>query len=494
MAENSIDTQNSAIMTPANRTLCTIGGFLLCLLPFMMTGSTPPTQLERIKENGFLQMISINGPSTFYEGPFGHAGFEYDLAKAFADDLGVELTVQSKYSLQDILDDLNYHRGHFAAAGLSILESRKQFIQFSAPYSTVTQRVVHQRDSAKPKSIEDLIGKDIIVVAESSHAQLLADIQKDYPDLSWREIADSEMSDMLEMVHNGEAEITIVDSTAFITNSAVYPKASRAFSIAAPENIAWAFPKQGDNTLLKAANTFLEQYKANGKIAELEKKYFSKPPVNAGNALAFSERIEERLPQWEGFFKDSADEHQLDWLFLAAISYQESLWNKDAKSFTGVRGLMMLTNKTAKDLGIKDRTDPQQSIEGGARYFVQMHKRLPKGITEPDRTWMALAAYNVGLGHLEDARVITQRQGGDPNLWEDVKKRLPLLAKRKYYSKTKHGYARGWEPVTYVERIRNYHKILVWHYENKRRQIASDIEKSFPNISEQDGTIVGSQL
>ncbi len=479
---------------PANQTLCTLGGILLCLLPFMMTGSTPPTQLESIKQQGFIQMISINGPSTFYEGPFGHAGFEYDLAKAFADDLGVELTVQSKNSLKDILQELNQHNGDFAAASLSILESRKRFIQFSEPYATVTQRVIYQRDATKPKKITDLIGQDIVVVAESSHAQLLQELNTKYPELSWREIDDSEMSDMLEMVHNGEADIAIVDSTAFITNSVVYPKARRGFSIADPEDIAWAFPKQGDDSLLKAANSFLKKYKASGGIAALEKKYFSKPPVNVSNALAFSESIEERLPEWENFFKTSAEKNDLDWLFLSAISYQESLWNKDAKSFTGVRGLMMLTNKTAKDLGIKDRTDPEQSIDGGARYFVQMHKRLPKGIAEPDRTWMALAAYNVGLGHLEDARVITQSQGGNPNLWEDVKKRLPLLAKRKYYSKTKHGYARGWEPVTYVERIRNYHNILVWHYENKRRQIANDIENSFPTISNKSGKIPAPQL
>jgi len=172
----------------------------------------------------------------------------------------------------------------------------------------------------------------------------------------------------------------------------------------------------------------------------------------------------------------------LDWLFLAAISYQESLWNKDAKSFTGVRGLMMLTNQTAKGLGIKDRTDPEQSIDGGARYFLSRHKRLPEGITEPDRTWMALAAYNIGLGHLEDARVITQRQGGNPNLWDDVKARLPLLAKAKYYRKTRHGYARGWEPVSYVKRIRSYHKILIWYYDNVRKKVEAELKNENNNL------------
>ena len=130
-------------------------------------------------------------------------------------------------------------------------------------------------------------------------------------------------------------------------------------------------------------------------------------------------------------------------------------------------------------MGIRDRTDPKQSIFGGAQYFVQMRNRLPADITEPHRTWMALAAYNVGLGHLEDARVLTQRQGGNPDHWQDVKERLPLLAIKKYYKKTKHGYARGWEPVTYVENIRNYHRILAWHYEHKQR-VANDQKKTEP--------------
>ncbi len=459
-----------------NKAIRVLGGAILCLLPVLMSGSTPPTTLEKVQESGFLRMLSLNGPSTFYEGPFGHAGFEYDLASAFAEDLGVELAILDRSNLSDILNNMGTTDGHFAAAGLSIIESRKKVIDFSTPYSEVTQQVIYQRDTKKPKTVDDIIYKDIVVIRNSSHAATLNALKEKYPELSWREETDAEMSDLLEMVHSGNADITIVDSTAFVSNQSVYPKARSAFNIAEPEKIAWAFPKQGDDSLLNAANSFLEEYIKQGKVVELEKKYFSKPSVDEGSALAFSERIEARLPQWEHFFKESAKEFELDWLFLAAVSYQESLWNKDAKSYTGVRGLMMLTNQTAKSLGIKDRTDPEQSIYGGAKYFTQMHKRIPKGVQEPDRTWMALAAYNVGLGHLEDARVITQSQGGNPDLWDDVEQRLPLLAKHQYYRKTRHGYARGWEPVTYVKRIRNYHNILVWHYENKRRQIAAELE------------------
>ncbi len=465
--KTNITTDTTASANPVVRFL---GTLILCTLPLLMSGSTPPNMLEKVKNHGFIQMLSINGPSTVYEGPFGDAGFEYELAKSFADDLGVELSVITQNNLTDLLESIKLSDAHFAAAGLSITDERKAFTHFTMPYSFVSQLVVYKRDAERPKTIEDLIGKDIIVVSKSSHANTLKNLKVEYPELKWREKDNAEMSDMLEIVHRGDADITIIDSTAFTTNRVIYPRARSGFYLTEPEGIAWAFPKSNDDSLLKAANTFLTRSINNGQVDELVKKYFSRPSIDESNALTLSQRIEERLPEWEPLFKKTAEKYDLDWLFLAAVSYQESLWNKDAKSFTGVRGLMMLTNQTAKGLGIKDRTDPEQSIDGGARYFLSRHKRLPEGIKEPDRTWMALAAYNIGLGHLEDARVITQRQGGDPNLWDDVKARLPLLAKAKYYRNTRHGYARGWEPVSYVKRIRSYHKILIWYYDNLRKK------------------------
>jgi len=171
--------------------------------------------------------------------------------------------------------------------------------------------------------------------------------------------------------------------------------------------------------------------------------------------------VEDRLPKYEAFFRQEAIALGIDWRLLAAIGYQESLWNARAKSPTGVRGLMMLTLVTAKQMKVANRLDPAQSIRGGAKYFSSVLKRVPESVTEPDRTWLALASYNVGFGHVQDARKITQLNGGDPNKWIDVKKSLPLLARKKWYKDTKYGYARGWEPVKYVENIRQYRAYLV---------------------------------
>ena len=129
---------------------------------------------------------------------------------------------------------------------------------------------------------------------------------------------------------------------------------------------------------------------------------------------------------------------------------------------TGVRGLMMLTQNTAQAMGVSNRLDPKQSIIGGAKYFAYVRDQLDDSILEPDRTWFALASYNIGSAHLDDARKLAQNEGLNPNKWLDVKKMLPRLAQKQWYSKTRYGYARGGEPVHFVANIRRYYDILTW--------------------------------
>jgi membrane-bound lytic murein transglycosylase F len=179
-------------------------------------------------------------------------------------------------------------------------------------------------------------------------------------------------------------------------------------------------------------------------------------------------------------FKAEANKYNIDWRLLAAIGYQESHWRSEAVSPTGVKGLMMLTKKTAKQLGIKDRTDPAQSIAGGALYFKQRLKKIASHIQEPDRTWFALASYNVGFGHLKDAQKLTKNNQGNPDKWMDVRKTLPLLSQKKWYKQTRYGYARGKEPVRYVENIRSYYDLLIWLTEENQ------IEKSVMSLKPEE--------
>lgn len=220
-------------------------------------------------------------------------------------------------------------------------------------------------------------------------------------------------------------------------------------------------PLQKTEAIYFAASEFLDTVRNDDMLERYLKNEAAHPQrLDFANMHTFMLYILERLPKFRALFERLAAEYDLDWRLLAAIAYQESHWNPEAVSPTGVRGLMMLTRDTARYVGIANRTDPDQSAKGGAKYFKLVKKKIPQRIPEPDRTWLALASYNVGFGHLEDARILTQRLGDNPDSWQDVKKHLPLLSVQKWHSRTKHGYARGHEPVKYVQNIRNYFSIL----------------------------------
>ena len=200
------------------------------------------------------------------------------------------------------------------------------------------------------------------------------------------------------------------------------------------------------------------------------------------DAGGLQERMRTLLPQYVPLFREAQEATGIEWRLLAAIAYQESQWDPSATSETGVRGLMQLTEDTARHLGVSDLLDPAQSVLGAARYLRDLKEKLPARIPEPDRTWLALAAFNIGLGHLEDARVLAQKQKLNPDLWSDVKKALPLLALPEYYDQAKHGYARGGMPVAFVDRVRGYYDVLLAQQpaQQPRLRMFADVPEPLP--------------
>lgn len=466
----------SVLVIKSILTSCIIGSLLIASSALLVR-STPPTQLETVLATGELHVISSNGPTTYYEGSNGLTGFEYSLIKGFADSLGVKLVIEDQSDIDQMLDSVARQDFHLAAAGLTALESRANAnkVTFSTPFMQVTQQLIYSNRLPQPTSIKDLQNKEVLVVANSSHAERFKALQAQFPELQWRAVINAEMIDLLEMINKGEADYAVIDSSAYDLNRYSYPKAQLAFDVSDPQPLAWAFPTQRDTSLFDAAQQYLGSIKADGTLAKVTEEFFDRhiEEVTTGEAMAFTYRLEQRLPQWIDYMKSAAAEFNLDWHLLAAIGYQESHWQADARSPTGVRGLMMLTKNTAKAMGVIDREDPQESIYGGAKYLSIVLERLPKRIQGEDRLNMALAAYNQGLGHVEDARVLTERMGGNPSKWEDVRKYMPLLAKQQYYSQAKHGYMRGWEPVGFVDNVRNYHKIIAWHQQQEEFRLAT---------------------
>lgn len=439
----------------------------------LLTACSRPTTLEKIEQEKVLHIITRNAPSIYFEDKDGPAGFDYEISKLFADELGVELRLRVANSLGEILSVIDQGYAHFAAAGLAATQERAIRFKFSSAYMDVTPKVVYRLGSSRPRQLSDLVGKRLVVEADSHHIDQLNRLKQDLIDLTWEETEELDTSDLLRQVSEGKIDYAIVDSTELAVHQAYYPKAAAAFDLSQPQDFVWYFPSSTDDSLLQKAETFIAKIKQDGTLLQLKERYFGHlNQLNYVGARTFIHHIKKRLPKYEETFKMEAERQQLDWRLLAAIGYQESHWRPNATSPTGVRGLMMLTRVTAKELGIKNRLNPNASIKGGAQYFAKIKARIPDRIPEPDRTWMALASYNVGFGHLEDARILTQKDGKDPDQWLHVKEYLPLLQKKKWYKQTKHGYARGSEPVVYVQNIRRYYDVLAWM---KQPQAQEDI-------------------
>ena len=444
---------------------------LTLLLATLLSGCGSGDHLQEIKAAGVLKVVTRNGPTTYYEDRHGPTGFEYELAELFAQRLGVRLEIQTEASLDTLLDTVERGRVDIAAAGLTITPDRLERVLFAPAYLDVEMLVLVRDDHPPALSPSDLAGLRLQVLAHSSHAEELRELKSQYPALQWIESEDVETTDLLDALDEGSIDATVIDSNEYIANRAFYPHLRVAFRLGEPTHQAWAVSqRESSGALLQELEAFFGELRSDGRLAQLVERHYSHSEANSlVDSTAFNERTTTVLPRYLDPIQTTADQFDLDWRLLAAISYQESHWNPNATSFTGVRGFMMLTSPTARAMGVSNREDAVQSLRGGARYFVRTHQKIPGRIAEPDRTWFALAAYNVGLGHLEDARKLALKLGKDPDKWADVKEVLPLLSRQQWYSQTRHGYARGSEPVRFVQNIRHYYNLLTWSDVAKQR-------------------------
>src|SRR6202034_3498749 len=329
-------------------------------------------------------------------------------------------------------------------------------------YDQIAQLVVQGRGRLHAHDISALSQSKLVVREGSPQLDLLRSLSRSgMADLSWVALR-ADQPDPLQVVTDGDADYAILDANEFDFAHHLYPAASVAFALPDARPLKWVVPADALD-LAQAANGFFISARASGEFARIARDAgLEARGFDYADAIRFQADISSRLPQLQAMFEEAAQSTGLDWRLLAAVGYQESKWQTRAASADGARGIMMLTPDTASAVGVKDRSDQWQSILGGAKYLAQIIDTIPKRVGEPDRTWLALAAYNVGYGHLEDARVLAQMRGKDPDSWNDVRAQLPLLADEKWYSRVKRGYARGWEPAGFVEQVRQYLAVLEW--------------------------------
>jgi membrane-bound lytic murein transglycosylase F len=387
------------------------------------------------------------------------AEFERELARLFGEHLQAE--VELIPSPPDKIDRaLRRHHAHLAAASLRS-EINVSALHFGPSYQTVRERLVCNRDRNPPRRLSKLQNVRLAVPAGSGQENALKEAKGDLPSLKWESRRNASTEDLIREVSEGTLDCTVANENRYASARNYYSNLVATLDIGAPSRLAWAFSRDVDPELIKEARVFFSRIEMDGTLNRLLDRYYGhNERLQTMDAASFIAKTDTVLPDYRSMFEEAATLTGTDWRLLAALAYQESQWDPLATSYTNVRGMMMLTEDTADRMNVANRLDPRESIIAGAKYLALIKEQLPARIAEPDRTWMALAAYNQGYGHLEDARVLTARMGMNPDSWTDVKKWMPLLNQPGYYETLKYGYARGGEAVILVESIRSYYDML----------------------------------
>jgi membrane-bound lytic murein transglycosylase F len=428
---------------------------LICCLA--LVGLAACTRIEPPETDGRLVVAVRETPAFFQQREGATAsGFEHDLVTAFADSLGLKVKFIKAVDAYELNDLALAGRVHIAAS----MPLGNGSLQFSTPIRTVTQWVIGHDDVLGPQRLTDLAGRTVEVMAGSPLADTLRGLdEKSRPQVV--EVPGVDEMELLARVAEHKAELVAVHEIHLDLGVNFYPELIPLLQLPGKLEIGWAFGGEGAAALRARADAFIAAARADGTLARIHDRYFGHiKRINATGIAQFLDDTKIKLPNWRRHFQSAQDLTGIDWRLLAALAYQESHWDPLATSPTGVRGMMMLTEDTADHLRVTNRLDAQESIRAGARYLAELVEQVPASAKHPDRLWLALSAYNLGMGHFRGARAIAKRMKRDPDIWYDMKQVLPQLARPEIYARLKSGAARGGEAVIMVENIRSYYDIL----------------------------------
>ncbi len=432
-------------------------------------------RLDPPEQAGELVVAVINNPAYYQIEGDKTSGFDHDLAELFAQQLGVKLRFVVASDPARLQALVSGGKAHFATS--SAILANDNGLRYTAPLREARQLLAEHADDPPIESKEDLAGLTIDALAGSQQAEQLQAMNKPSPSFILVSKKNRNEIDLLEQVSLRRSEMAATDELNFNIAQNFYPDIKIAYFLPGNIQYAWAFPENEDRVLFDKAQEFLARIRADGTLARIFDRYFGYiERVGEADVAGFLYRMQTLLPHYRADFIAAQQSTGLDWRLLAALAYQESHWDPTATSPTGVRGMMMLTEDTADHLRVSNRLDPKQSIRAGGKYLAELVDQLPPEIKHPDRLWLALAAYNLGMGHMNGARAIAKGLKRDPDSWYEMKQVLPLLAREKYYNRLKSGRGRGGEAVIMVENIRTYFDILS-RYEPAHKAGATDFSE-----------------
>lgn len=427
--------------------------------------------LDKIKERGSLIAVLENSSTGFFIYKGQPMGYEYDLLELFSKHLGVKLEIRTTASIQEAFETLNRGEADIIAYSLTVTKERKKELAFTDSHYTTRQVLVQRkpdnwnkltRDEIEHRLVRnqvDLIGKQIHVRKRSAYIDRLHNLSDEIGgDIMILEEGDSlETEKLIKMVANGEIDYTIADESVAIVNASYYPNIDVKTPISFPQQIAWAVRKNSDGFVTEI-NQWLADIKKQPTYNVIFKKYFRNSRASLQRAKSDYSSFEgDKISMYDDKIKEAADSLGWDWLLLASQIFQESRFDPYAKSWAGAVGLMQLVPDTGKNYGANNLYDPHQSINAGVNFMRHLDKLWSKTVKDDkERIKFVLASYNVGLGHVTDARDLAMKYGRDPLKWEDnVEYYLLMKSKPEFFRDpiVKSGYCRGEEPVNYVQDI-----------------------------------------
>jgi membrane-bound lytic murein transglycosylase F len=432
---------------------------LLLVLLGIVLATAGCSRLEPPETAGELVVGVLDDPVHYQAaGQADASGFEADLVRAFAEELKLPVRFVPVVTPTELAGLVASGAVHFAAAAPLRPDSS---LRYTASIRGARLLIAQREDALPIADSSDLADQGVAVLAGSPAAVELQRLAVINP-FPIQEVRQDDDIRLLAQVAEGRINAVATDSAHLDVAANFFPELEETQVLTGSVAYAWAFANDDRaETLRRQADRFISRARQSGLLARLQDRYFGHiHRITTQGVTQFIEDMRSRLPRLRQYFLQAAATTGIDWRILAALAYQESHWDTLATSPTGVRGIMMLTEETADRLRVQNRLDPEESIDAGARYLADLINELPAHIGHPDRLWFALAAYNLGMGHLRGARQLAEGMKQDSSSWYEMKKVLPLMARPEYYERLKAGRARGGEAVILVENVRTYYDIL----------------------------------
>ena len=420
--------------------------------------------LTGIKNRQVLRVLTRNNAATYFVWRGQFLGFEYDLMKRFADTHGLHLEMVVPNRWGDLIPTLNAGGGDLIAASMTITDARrKQGVEFTSPYNLVTEELVGRASEPELKDAKDLAGRTVVIRKSSSYWSTMQQLIDDGIDFRLEAAPDNmETEEIISRVASGEYDLTVSDShilsVELIWRSDIKP----VLTLNGPVAHGWAV-REDSPKLLAALNEFLEKEYRGRFYNYVYGKYFKNSDRILDHVASHQEHAAKgNISPYDAQVQKYAEEYGFDWALIVAQMYQESRFDPQAESWAGARGLMQILPTTGELFGVQDLHAVDTSIHTGVRYLAWLQERFEPDLTVQDRMWFTLAAYNAGLGHVRDARILARKMGWNPDRWfNNVDRAMLLLSRRSFYQLATHGYARGKETVDYVRQIRDRYNAYI---------------------------------